>query len=93
MYSLIGSGGKKVKSIIEESGVEAIDMQDDGIVRSTGLCFSFFFYIMVVSPSQIFQHFSLSKVKIMANNVASLERAKAIISGLTMVPVLGDIYR
>ncbi|CAH8386172.1 unnamed protein product [Eruca vesicaria subsp. sativa] len=63
VYSLIGSGGKKVKSIIEESGVEAIDMQDDGIV------------------------------KIMANNVASLERAKAIISGLTMVPAVGDIYR
>ncbi|KAJ0237153.1 Polyribonucleotide nucleotidyltransferase 1 [Hirschfeldia incana] len=63
VYSLIGSGGKKVKSIIEESGVEAIDMQDDGIV------------------------------KIMANNVASLERAKAIISGLTMVPTIGDIYR
>ncbi|KAG2273169.1 hypothetical protein Bca52824_067724 [Brassica carinata] len=63
VYSLIGSGGKKVKSIIEESGVEAIDMQDDGIV------------------------------KIMANNVASLERAKAIISGLTMVPSIGDIYR
>ncbi|CAH8361710.1 unnamed protein product [Eruca vesicaria subsp. sativa] len=63
VYSLIGSGGKKVKSIIEESVVEAIDMQDDGIV------------------------------KIMANNVASLERAKAIISGLTMVPAVGDIYR
>jgi len=35
VYSLIGSGGKKVKSIIEESGVEAIDMQDDGTVRYT----------------------------------------------------------
>ncbi|XP_013745033.1 polyribonucleotide nucleotidyltransferase 1, chloroplastic [Brassica napus] len=63
VYSLIGSGGKKVKSIIEESGVEAIDMQDDGTV------------------------------KIMANDIASLERAKAIISGLTMVPAVGDIYR
>lgn len=31
---IIGSGGKKVKSIIEETGVEAIDTQDDGIVRS-----------------------------------------------------------
>ncbi|KAL0817819.1 hypothetical protein Bca101_074263 [Brassica carinata] len=28
----------------------------------------------------------------MANNVASLERAKAIINGLTMVPAVGDIY-
>lgn len=32
MNVIIGSGGKKVKSIIEESGVEAIDMQDNGIV-------------------------------------------------------------
>ena len=32
--AIIGSDGKKVKSIIEETGVEAIDTQDDGIVRS-----------------------------------------------------------
>ncbi|KAJ8763151.1 hypothetical protein K2173_025536 [Erythroxylum novogranatense] len=32
---IIGSGGKKVRSIIEESGVEAIDTQDDGIVKIT----------------------------------------------------------
>lgn len=31
---IIGSGGKKVKSIIEESGVESIDTQDDGIVSN-----------------------------------------------------------
>lgn len=30
---IIGSGGKKVKSIIEESGVEAIDTDDSGNVR------------------------------------------------------------
>lgn len=41
VYFLIGSGGKKVKSIIEESGVEAIDMQDDGTVRYIEV-FSFF---------------------------------------------------
>lgn len=29
---IIGSGGKKVKSIIEETGVEGIDTQDDGTV-------------------------------------------------------------
>lgn len=29
---IIGSGGKKVKSIIEETGVESIETQDDGIV-------------------------------------------------------------
>ncbi|XP_010525003.1 PREDICTED: polyribonucleotide nucleotidyltransferase 1, chloroplastic [Tarenaya hassleriana] len=60
---LIGSGGKKVKSIIEESGVEAIDMQDDGIVKIT------------------------------AKDSTSLERSKSIISGLTMVPAVGDVYR
>ena len=37
--------------------------------------------------------FIFVKVKIMAIDVASLERAKAIISGLTMVPSVGDIYR
>uniref|UniRef100_A0A6N2KPB2 polyribonucleotide nucleotidyltransferase n=1 Tax=Salix viminalis TaxID=40686 RepID=A0A6N2KPB2_SALVM len=30
---IIGSGGKKVKSIIEETGVEAIDTQDNGILQ------------------------------------------------------------
>lgn len=29
---IIGSGGKKVKSIIEETGVESIETQDNGIV-------------------------------------------------------------
>lgn len=32
---IIGSGGKKVRSIIEETGVEAIDTDDDGIVKIT----------------------------------------------------------
>ncbi|KAF3442818.1 hypothetical protein FNV43_RR16736 [Rhamnella rubrinervis] len=60
---IIGSGGKKVKSIIEETGVEAIDTQDDGIVKIT------------------------------AKDLSSLEKAKTIISNLTMVPTVGDIYR
>ncbi|XAR69502.1 Polyribonucleotide nucleotidyltransferase [Bertholletia excelsa] len=60
---IIGSGGKKVKSIIEESGVEAIDTQDDGIVKIT------------------------------AKDMTSLEKSKAIISNLTMIPTVGDIYR
>ncbi|XP_058105832.1 probable polyribonucleotide nucleotidyltransferase 1, chloroplastic isoform X3 [Magnolia sinica] len=60
---IIGSGGKKVKSIIEESGVEAIDTQDDGVVKIT------------------------------AKDLSSLEKSKAIISNLTMVPTIGDIYR
>lgn len=61
--AIIGSGGKKVKSIIEETGVEAIDAQDDGIVKIT------------------------------AKDLSSLEKSKAIISNLTMVPTVGDIYR
>ncbi|KAK7286582.1 hypothetical protein RJT34_21675 [Clitoria ternatea] len=60
---IIGSGGKKVKSIIEESGVEAIDAEDDGTV------------------------------KIFAKDLSSLEKSKAIISNLTMVPTIGDVYR
>lgn len=60
---IIGSGGKKVKSIIEETGVESIDTQDNGIVKIT------------------------------ARDLSSLEKSKAIISSLTMVPVVGDIYR
>ncbi|KAG4176205.1 hypothetical protein ERO13_A11G229100v2 [Gossypium hirsutum] len=60
---IIGSGGKKVKSIIEETGVEAIDTQDDGIVKIT------------------------------AKDLSSLEKSKSIISSLTMVPTVGDIYR
>ncbi|XP_059668573.1 probable polyribonucleotide nucleotidyltransferase 1, chloroplastic [Cornus florida] len=60
---IIGSGGKKVKSIIEETGVEAIDTQDNGTVKIT------------------------------ARDLSSLEKSKAIIRNLTMVPTVGDIYR
>ncbi|XP_017701138.2 probable polyribonucleotide nucleotidyltransferase 1, chloroplastic [Phoenix dactylifera] len=60
---IIGSGGKKVKSIIEETGIEAIDAQDDGMVKIT------------------------------AKDLSSLEKSKAIITNLTMVPTVGDIYR
>lgn len=60
---IIGTGGKKVKSIIEETGVEAIDTQDNGIVKIT------------------------------AKDLLSLEKSKAIISNLTMVPSVGDVYR
>ncbi|KAI5082899.1 hypothetical protein GOP47_0002642 [Adiantum capillus-veneris] len=31
--SVIGSGGKTVRSIIEQSGVDSIDLEDDGLVR------------------------------------------------------------
>ncbi|CAL9061880.1 unnamed protein product [Musa banksii] len=60
---IIGSGGKKVKSIIEETGVEAIDTQDDGLIKIT------------------------------AKDLSSLEKSKAIIANLIMVPTVGDIYR
>ncbi|KAK4770120.1 hypothetical protein SAY87_030652 [Trapa incisa] len=60
---IIGTGGKKVKSIIEETGVESIDTEDNGIVKIT------------------------------AKDLSSLEKTKAIITNLTMVPTIGDIYR
>ncbi|XP_075473641.1 putative polyribonucleotide nucleotidyltransferase 1, chloroplastic isoform X2 [Primulina tabacum] len=60
---IIGSGGKKVKSIIEETGVDSIEAQDNGIVKIT------------------------------SKDLSSLEKAIAIISNLTMVPSVGDIYR
>ncbi|KAI3809433.1 hypothetical protein L1987_25406 [Smallanthus sonchifolius] len=60
---IIGSGGKKVKSIIEETGVESIETQDNGTVKIT------------------------------SRDVASLEKTKVIISNLTMVPIVGDVYR
>jgi polyribonucleotide nucleotidyltransferase len=31
---IIGSGGRTIKSIIEETGVYAIDARDDGTVRT-----------------------------------------------------------
>ncbi|KAJ0982572.1 hypothetical protein J5N97_010827 [Dioscorea zingiberensis] len=61
--AIIGSGGKKVKSIIEETGVDSIETQDDGIVKITG------------------------------KDLSSIEKSKAIIANLTMVPTVGDIYR
>ncbi|KAL8241332.1 hypothetical protein R6Q59_014687 [Mikania micrantha] len=60
---IIGSGGKKVKSIIEETGVESIDTQDNGTVKIT------------------------------SRDLTSLEKTKVIISNLTMVPIVGDVYR
>ncbi|MCL7051033.1 hypothetical protein MKW94_028004 [Papaver nudicaule] len=60
---IIGSGGKKVKSIIEETGVESIDTQSNGVVKIT------------------------------ARDLTSLEKTKAIILNLTMVPKIGDIFR
>lgn len=60
---IIGSGGKKVKSIIEATGVESIDTNEDGVVKIT------------------------------AKDLASLEKSKAIISSLTRVPIVGEIYR
>ncbi|RAL48582.1 hypothetical protein DM860_000902 [Cuscuta australis] len=60
---IIGSGGKKVRSIIEETKVEDIETQGDGVVKIT------------------------------AKDLKTLEKAKAIIGNLTMVPTVGDIYR
>uniref|UniRef100_A0A803Q492 polyribonucleotide nucleotidyltransferase n=1 Tax=Cannabis sativa TaxID=3483 RepID=A0A803Q492_CANSA len=63
IHVIIGSGGKKIKSIIEETGVDGIDTEEDGTVKIT------------------------------ARDLLSLEKATAIISNLTMVPSVGDIYR
>ncbi|KAM7500051.1 hypothetical protein LguiA_024465 [Lonicera macranthoides] len=60
---IIGAGGKKVRSIIEDTGVDYIDTRDDGTVKIT------------------------------ARDLSSLEKSKAIINSLTMVPSVGDIYR
>ncbi|KAF3789475.1 putative polyribonucleotide nucleotidyltransferase 1 [Nymphaea thermarum] len=60
---IIGTGGKKVKSIIEESGVENIDTEVNGLVKIT------------------------------ARDLTSLEKSKVMITNLTMVPAVGDIYR
>lgn len=47
--AIIGSGGKKVKSIIEETGVEAIDTQDDGTVRSDDdPIYGFYFFVCLL---------------------------------------------
>ncbi|KAJ8423513.1 hypothetical protein Cgig2_030225 [Carnegiea gigantea] len=60
---IIGSGGKTVRNIIEETGVESIETQDDGTVKIT------------------------------SKDLESIEKSKAKISNLTMVPTIGDIYR
>ncbi|KAA8541372.1 hypothetical protein F0562_025338 [Nyssa sinensis] len=60
---VIGFGGKKMKSIIKEFRVEAIDTQDDGIVKIT------------------------------VKDLSSLKKSKAIISNLTRVSTVGDIFR
>lgn len=39
------------------------------------------------------RYFWLVQVKITAKDLSSLEKTKAIISNLTMVPSVGDVYR
>ncbi|KAM0846921.1 hypothetical protein ACQ4PT_055419 [Festuca glaucescens] len=60
---IIGSGGRTIKSIIEETGVYGIDARDDGTVKIT------------------------------ARDIESLEKSKTIITNLTMVPKVGEIFR
>ncbi|KAI5013458.1 probable polyribonucleotide nucleotidyltransferase 1, chloroplastic [Hordeum vulgare subsp. vulgare] len=60
---IIGSGGRTIKSILEETGVYAIDARDDGTVKIT------------------------------ARDMKSLEKSKNIITNLTMVPKVGEIFR
>lgn len=80
-----------MKSIIEETGVEAIDTQDNGIVCSEDdLLYQRVFDARV---SCSLTDVSLLQVKITARDQASLEKAITIISSLTMVPAVGEIYR
>ncbi|BFI33697.1 polyribonucleotide nucleotidyltransferase [Marchantia polymorpha subsp. ruderalis] len=60
---VIGSGGKTIKGLIEETGVMSIDVNDLGIVTICG-----------TTPEGV-------------------QRAKAKIAGLTMVPLVGTVYR
>jgi polyribonucleotide nucleotidyltransferase len=82
---IIGSGGKTIKSIIEETGVDAIDTGDDGTVsKHKYLPFILF---------KVLSHKCFWQVKITARDLSSLEKSKAIIANLTMVPKVGEIYR
>lgn len=84
-----------MKSIIEQSGIEAIDTEDNGTVCQQPAYLHAFMWLL--------QYFSVDihwlmflwvlQVKIFARDLASLEMSKAIISNLTMVPTIGDIYR
>lgn len=59
--AVIGPGGKQIRAIIEETGVE-IDINDEGLIS------------------------------IAASNVESIEKAKAIINGLTAEIEIGRVY-
>ncbi|CAM6094618.1 unnamed protein product [Calypogeia fissa] len=60
---VIGSGGKTIKGLIEDTGVISIDVTDSGLVTIVGR----------------------------TNDCVKMAKAK--IAGLTMVPVVGTIYR
>ena len=84
-----------MKSIIEESGIEAIDTEDDGTVwgQSAHIDTSMWLYNYFSIGIQWITLLWPLQVKITAKDLSSLERSKAIISNLTMVPTIGDIYR
>jgi len=60
---IVGPGGKTIRGIIESSGVESVDVSDDGSVRIVG------------------------------RSVQGIEVARSKILGLTMVPIVGNVYR
>jgi polyribonucleotide nucleotidyltransferase len=105
---IIGSGGKKIKSIIEETGVESIDTQDDGIVSPNNV--HFFLKLSITfghsCTELVWEHplnfccnlvcfilVQLFQVKITAKDMSSIEKSKELISNITMVPSIGDIFR
>jgi polyribonucleotide nucleotidyltransferase len=87
--------GKKWRAIIEQSGLEAIDTEDDGtICQQPAYLHAFMRLLQYFSVDiQWLMFLWLLQVKIFAKDLASLEKTKAMISNLTMVPNIGDIYR
>ncbi|KAJ0657386.1 putative polyribonucleotide nucleotidyltransferase [Helianthus annuus] len=96
---IIGSGGKKVKSIIEETGMESIETQDNGTVKPDkvnkiiGSGGKKVKSIIEETGVESIETQDNGTVKITSRDLASLEKTKAIISNLTMVPIVGEIYR
>lgn len=84
-----------MKSIIEQSGIEAIDTEDNGTVcQQSDYVYAFMGLLQYFSVDiQWLTFLWLLQVKIYARDLASLEKSKAIISNLTMVPSVGDVYR
>jgi polyribonucleotide nucleotidyltransferase len=87
--------GKKWRAIIEQYGIEAIDTENDGnVCQQPAYLHAFMRLLQYFSVDiQWLIFLWLLQVKIFAKDLASLEKSKAMLSNLTMVPNIGDIYR